>query len=56
MLRVCMHTVGMPSNALAGCLDDPEPLSHRLSASLLQAISYSGEHGGDQWHLRMGMQ
>lgn len=33
----------MPGNALAGILDDPDPLPNTLSSSHLQAISYSGE-------------
>ena len=43
VLRVCLHALSMPSNALAAVLDDPDPLPNTLSSSHLQAISYSGE-------------
>jgi hypothetical protein len=43
VLRVCLHALSMPSNALAAVLDDPDPLPNTLSSSFLQAISYSGE-------------
>lgn len=43
VLRVCLQAVGMPGNALADVLDDPEPLPYMPSSSFLQAISYSGD-------------
>jgi hypothetical protein len=43
VLRVCLHALSMPSNALAAILDDPDPLPNTLSSSHLQAISYSSE-------------
>ena len=43
VLRACLTALGMPSNALASFLDDPEPTPNMGPASLLQAISYSGE-------------
>jgi hypothetical protein len=43
VLRMSLSSLGMPSNALANIVDDPEPTPNIGSASLLQAISYNGK-------------
>jgi hypothetical protein len=43
VLRACLRALGMPGNALAGVLDDSPPMPSIPPASVLQAVSYSGE-------------